>query len=182
MSASPLLSSMLSAAAAAASPAAAIVPAALLLCFWLARRPASCSSALASCARRLIMMRSPLCAACPARQCSLPPRSGGLCWRVLIIFRTFTPHFPLILSQYSEKLAADMARFCVRHDGAFGLPGLPRHSTVLQTLFFGPGRPLAPPWRLRGRYNPGQIIAPPKALWWSSSSKSTGWSSRVTSK
>ena len=79
MSASPLLSSMQSAAAAAASPAAAIVPAALLLCSWLARRPASCSSALASCSRRLIMMRSPLCAACPARQCRLPPRSGGLC-------------------------------------------------------------------------------------------------------
>ena len=54
-SASPVLAS----AGAAASAAATRVPAAVLPCVWLARRPDSCSNALAQCSRRVIMKRSP---------------------------------------------------------------------------------------------------------------------------
>ena len=51
----------------AASAAAVLVPAALLPCFWLTRRPDSRSKELASCHRRVIMMRSACCSAGPAR-------------------------------------------------------------------------------------------------------------------
>ena len=62
-----------------AEAAAVAEAAALQRCFWLARRPDSRSNERARGGRRLVMMRSPSCSACPARQRRPAPRSGALC-------------------------------------------------------------------------------------------------------
>ena len=49
---------------------------------------------------------------------------GNDCWQVLVCSHL---HFETKKAALLAELAADMARFCVRHFGAFGLAGLPRY-------------------------------------------------------
>ena len=91
-----------------------------------------------------------LCACCIA--CCL--RISAVCRRAAAayadacewIFGCSHLHFLAKKAALLPELAADMARFCVRHFGAFGLAGLPHHSCTLQTPLFGLSGPLAPPF------------------------------------
>ena len=70
-------------------------------------------------------------------------------------FRAFTPHFPAPVCELAAELAVDMARFCVRDNGAkssiwFGHPLMPLKSDLFKGIRPPHARHLGPRVRTPG--------------------------------